>query len=81
MLLTLNLLDSLHCRRTKADLTMCYKIITNHVFRLLPFLPFRLSIKPGVIPENSTNRTSLLCVMAILLSNALLSGTLFLTVS
>jgi len=23
-------LDSLHCRRTKADLAMCYKIINNH---------------------------------------------------
>jgi len=23
-------LDSLHCRRTKADLSMCYKIISNH---------------------------------------------------
>ena len=23
-------LDSLHCRRTKADLSMCYKIINNH---------------------------------------------------
>jgi len=23
-------LDSLHCRRAKADLSMCYKIINNH---------------------------------------------------
>ena len=32
-------LDSLHCRRTKADLSMCYKIINNHTCTQIASFP------------------------------------------
>jgi len=44
-------LDSLQCRRTKADLSMCYNIINDYICTPVVSL-LRLSNKPGVILEN-----------------------------
>jgi len=45
-------LDSLQCRRTKADLSMCYKIINNYICtRVVSLFTLRLPNKPRVIPE------------------------------
>ena len=43
-------LDSLHCRRTKADLSMCYKIINNHTCtQIASFLTFSSTSKTSKI--------------------------------
>jgi len=47
-------LDSLQCRRTNAYLSVCYKIINNHICtQVVSFFTFSsIPNKPGVIPEN-----------------------------
>ena len=37
-------LDSLHCRRTKADLLMCYRIINNYTCTFFYFLSASLYV-------------------------------------
>jgi len=75
-------LDSLQCRRIKADLSMCYKIINNYICtQVVSLCTFRLPNKPGVILENYTNLVSHLFVTVIPSPNALsLCGILSLSV-
>jgi len=60
-------LDSLHCRRTKADLlNMCYKIINNYTCTQVDsFFTFFSTNQTKVIPENLINNISHLLAIVI----------------